>query len=626
MRAPARWIARLAPLVPPLVAVAASSALARVGGGEHFDSGTGRANPGGDGGELGEGFELMLWLFFKHPAVGVPLLFTLFVGYIIWDRRQSGDGSTRRAIQLAEAKRRVVVTAAAVDAWVRALQQRDPGFDLIPFLERTGRQFVELQRAWARRDLEPVRRYLSDATFQRLTVQLELLRRLGVRDAVTDVEVFDLKIVGLEQSGAYDSLHVAVTAQARDAEAPAGASDDEARAIARGVAPERFIEVWTFARRPGVATKPGADLSQGRCPGCGAPYAGGAANRCESCGAIVNSGNHDWVLTEITQGSEFRNRPLTPEGLAKVRQSDPELSTEALEDRAALIFWRWIEAQATGSERALAKVCTAAFLTELRRDLEYLSSVGKECCFVDCAVGAVNAQQFTQTERTHVAAVEVRWSAKQFTRARGEPTPPGPSRPQRSVLLLERVVGAKSLLEAGLSTSRCPRCAAPLTDNGQPRCEFCGAVLEAGQGDWVLKALLPWEGWMAGGGTPASAGAVPVGAKVPDREERERLLCAMALLARADGVVSQAERKHLRMAASRWDVPWPKVELALEAQEASFRRQLPERGSAESEVFLRELVALALVDGRIDPQERRLLATTARHLGLTFRLDALLPR
>ena len=50
------------------------------------------------------------------------------------------------------------------------------------------------------------------------------------------------------------------------------------------------------------------------------------------------------------------------------------------------------------------------------------------------------------------------------------------SQPQRFVMLLERGIGAKSSADNGMSTNRCPQCAAPLTDNGQPSCEFCGAM------------------------------------------------------------------------------------------------------------------------------------------------------
>lgn len=620
MRSLARWIARLSPLVPCLVALGAARAFARIGGGESFDSGS---SSSGDGGDIGWIIEILFWILIEHPAIGIPLTIIAIVGYVIW-QRSNGDASTRKAIDLAEAERKTVVSSTAVEGWVRALQQKDANFDLIRFLDRTRREFLELQDAWFKRNLEPVRKYLSDATFQRLTVQLKLMSALGVRDAIAEVQVLDLKIVGLEQSDAYDSIHIAVTAQARDSEAPADASDEQARAAAMKAAPEKFLEVWTFVRKPGIETKVDGDLSQGKCPNCGAPFEGGAANTCEYCGAIVNSGNFDWVLSEITQGSQHHRRGLTPDGFVKVRQTDPSLTTEALEDRASLLFWKWVEAQSTADGRYLAKVANPIFGAEVRAGLDLLSSHGKQKFFVDCAVGAVNTQQLTQADGKDVAAVEVRWSAKLGIGARGQHPPSLPSQPQRSVLLLERAAGAKSSADAGMSTNRCPQCAAPLTDNGQPSCEFCGQLLNSGERDWVLKAFLTWETWRAQGGTPVGSRAAPVAAKVPDRDERERLVYTMAIMAKADGKVDARERELLKMASKRWNIPWANIELALEASSESFFNQLMVRGSGEAETFLKELVGVANADGKIDSKERKLLEAAAIHLGLSGRLNEFL--
>ena len=54
-----------------------------------------------------------------------------------------------------------------------------------------------MQGAWAAGDLGPVRRDLSDATFQRFRVQLDLMRGQGVRNVTADMAVLDLQAVGL---------------------------------------------------------------------------------------------------------------------------------------------------------------------------------------------------------------------------------------------------------------------------------------------------------------------------------------------------------------------------------------------------------------------------------------------
>lgn len=615
-----RWITRLSPAVLSLIAFSATTALARIGGGEHFDSGNSSNDSGGDASFI---IDILVWLIIEHPSVGIPLTIIVVIGYLIWKKVNDGDSSTRKAIDRAEAERRTQVSASAVDGWVGALKAKDPGFDLVKFLDRTRREFLELQDAWFKRNLEPVRRYLSDATFQRLVTQLKLMSILGVRDAIADPKVLDLQIIGLEQNDSFDTVHIRVTAQLCDDDAPATATDEQALALARKKKPEQFTEVWSFVRKPGVQTKAEGDVSQGKCPNCGAPFEGGAANTCEFCGAIVNSGTYDWVLAEITQGSQYQPHPMVPDGFAKLRQTDPALTTEALEDRASLIFWKWVEAQSQADAGRLAKVATPAFLAEVKGGIDHVTAQGKQKYFVECAVGGVNTQQLSQGDGRDVAAVEIRWSAKIGIGPKNSKPPNLPSQPQRYVMLLERASGAKSS-DNGMSTNRCPQCAAPLTDNGQPSCEFCGAALASGEKDWVMRDFGSWEWWRSQGGQPATSRASPVAQKVPDRDERERLVYLMAAMAKADGVVDAKERALLQMASERWGIPWANVELALNAPTDSLFNKLISKGSAEAESFLRELVQVALADGKIDSKEKKLLEAAAAHLGLQGRLGEFL--
>ena len=620
MKAPSsRWIYRLAAFVP-LLGMVAVPAFARVGSGESYDSG--RSSGSGDDGALVEIAFLLIRVAFEHPCIGIPLLILFAVG-VWWWKRQEGSASTRHALDAAEAQRRTTVSARDAEGWVGALRAKDPQFDLMGFFDRTRKLFVDVQEAWFRRSLEPVRRFLSDSTYTRLATQLQLMHVNGVRDAIADVQVLDLQIIGLEQTPFFDSLHVRVKASMRDDDAPASASDDEARALAQKKAPEAFTEVWTFVRRPGVTTDASKDLAQGFCPNCGAPFAGGASNTCEHCQAIVNSGNYDWVLAEITQGSEYVGANAAVDGLARARQRDPELTTEVLEDRASLVFWKWIEAQVANDAGRLAKVAVPEFVERLRGELSALSSSGRQKVFLECAVGAVNTLSITDDGENELANIELRWSAKSGIGPKGQKPPTLPSVPQRWIFTLVRKAGAATPSKAGVSTSRCPNCSAPLSDNGSTSCEFCGTALASGERDWVLREVSSWEAFGSRRPAPSPSAPRPAAARVPDREERERLLYLMAAMAAADGVVDANERKLLKMCSERWSVPWANVELALNAGSGLFDK-LAARGSAEAETFMRELVAMALVDGKIDRKERKLLEAAAAHLGLGGRLSEFL--
>ncbi len=229
------WIHRVPAVVVLLVLLAAGRALARVGGGEHYDSG----NQGDDSGDaiFAFIFRLLLQLAFEHPVIGIPLLTMAVVGFL-WAQHQKGSATTRRAIDRVEAERRTRVSSSHTDRWVAALQARDPAFQLLPFLDRAKGLFLQVQAAWLARNLEPVRRFLSDATWQRLMTQLSIMRANGLRDAMAGLAVFDLRVVGFTQSPQFDTLHVSITAEARDVDVSAQATDAQAQAAAQAARPE----------------------------------------------------------------------------------------------------------------------------------------------------------------------------------------------------------------------------------------------------------------------------------------------------------------------------------------------------------------------------------------------------
>ena len=182
-----------------------------------------------------------------------------------------------------------------------------------------------------------------------------------------------------------------------------------------------------------------------------------------------------------------------------------------------------------------------------------------------------------------------------------------------------------------MATARCGNCGAPLGDSVQPTCDHCGATLNDGAHDWVLARAEPFEVWAARSraqSTPAAAQGPSAQAArdtVLDAAERQRLLYTMAAMAAADGVVDDRERRMLKLCAERWGVPYENVETALKADPALFERLVPPPGPG-GESFLRSLVQMALVDGKVDRHERRMLESAAARLGLTQKLPELLAR
>jgi tellurite resistance protein len=620
----------LAPLRAVCLAVAffwPLAALSRTGGGEHFE--TDFPDPGGDGSEPGETafFLRLVLLAFRYPEVGVPVLLVAGAIYL-WAKRSSPKAQTQAAFRDREAQLRTRVSNDDVRGWVNRLRLKDPAFELQVLLERTATLFLAVQDAWFRRDLSAVRPYLSDATFQRLRIQLRLMELQGVRDALVDIQVLEVQLIGVESSEWFDTVQLRIRAQARDKDVPARWTDDEARTAARQAPLEPFTEVWTFMRKPGATTRIGNDVFHGKCPNCGAPYRGGATNVCEYCQAVVNSGNYDWTLSEITQGTEHLRHFARVDGLREARLEDPALNLEMVEDRAALIFWKWVEAQTHEEPEKLAKLGVSGFVEQMRAEAESLRQRGRRKVYLDCTVGAVTVKLFrTGDDDFNEAHVDIRWSARMGIGPRDEKPPELPTVPQRWVLTLGRKKGAQTPIEHGLSTARCTRCHGPLTDSLSVTCDYCGERLAESCSDWILQSAYPYETWnvreeqrFLAAQVRRNLGEVD---DLLDIQERERLLYMMAALAAADGEVSPKERQLLEMCAERWSVDFERVKLALTAGPQVFERLIP-KSSPEASSFLKQLVNMALIDGRIDNKERRLLEATARHLGLANELTNLI--
>ena len=624
----------------------ATPVLARVGGGQHYSgshpssshSSSSHASGGshssgswsGGGGVSSSGGDLGFLLFFlSHPLFTLALIGVAFVVWRAYARGFGATASTQRAFEEADTRGLAQPSAREVTVWVDALHASDPGFDLVAFLDQVKALFLRVQGAWASGDLAPVRPELSDATFQRFRVQLALLRSQGVRNVTEQMTVLDLQPVGLERTAAFDTLHVRIQAQARDLDVAVGLSVEEARSRARRAPMASFTEVWSLVRRPGTRSRTDGAPQPGKCPNCGAPFDGGAAGNCTYCGAIVNSGAYDWVLAEITQGIEAGAEPAEVPGLASLRAEDAALSVEVLEDRASLLFWGWVDAQSRGEPARMAKLATGEFLSEMSADMGALRGRDRARVFLQAAVGSVMVQAIEPGPAGTLAHVEIRWSAQMGVVPTG--TSPGalPTLPQRWVFTLARKAGVKTDGARGMATARCGNCGAPLGDSVQPTCDHCGEALNDGAHDWVLAEAEPFEVWAARGRAQPTARVQPTSPAgrdmVLDPAERQRLLYTMAAMAAADGVVDERERRMLKLCAERWGVPFENVELALKADPALFERLVPQPGPG-SENFLRTLVQIALVDGKVDRQERRMLESAAARLGLAERLPELLAR
>lgn len=578
--------------------LSAADAFARAGGGGGYHgssgfhssySGGGSGSGGGDGGFL---LYLFIRLVFEHPLIGIPL--TIFIVYILYSmnngrveiREASIDSTIARGAEAELSTRR--------DEALAVIRARDPGFNEADFLKRAAGAFLAIQDAWSRQDLSRARAFISDGVHERFSRQIAEYRSRGIRNRMTGVDVLGTEALGYIAGPHFDSVYVKITARAVDEMVAL----DGDKVLSGG--PDEFSEVWTLLRRPGAKTLARPGLLEGHCPSCGAPLSIADAAQCASCKVWVNSAEHDWVLTGITQVSEWAfpspDRDVT--GWDAMRAVDPALSLEALEDRAAVAFWRWLDARRRGDVAPLRGVSAdelisqiGAFTGEFERD---------------AAVGAVEAVAFERGAGFDRAHVQVRWEADRMIHGSGDEIFQGRAR-RTHYLVFRRKAGATSDLKAGLRTARCPSCGAAPEQADSAACAYCGHAFNDGSVSWVLAELVPFGMWRrpeAAATAPDEAPGLDWGDDLPPAEAVSVLAAGLG----AHGVVDPREKAFLLAYADRRGVEASRAEAMLQAALAK-RLDVPVPTSGpEAESILRGLIRMSLADGRISDDERALLA------------------
>ena len=400
------------------------------------------------------------------------LIIVLVLLYIYYSSQKKGEQQPQRA--------RIVADQTTAELGIDAIRNQDPEFDPKAFLERTRAVVAKVNETWLAGDMKPARRVISDGVFVRFSTQLELLKADGLRNAMADWRIVSAEILSAEVDPLWDTVHVKIACAARDSDVALNLSEAQAKKKLAGAPLEEYHEVWSFVRRRGKHSKKGVPALEGRCPNCGAEMPLSEVVKCEYCQALVNSGEHDWVLAEITQPEEWRPSATLDSiaGLEALRERDPAVSRQELEDRASVVFWKWIEARSTAKPEKLARFCMKPPQGE--RDGQNLGIGTTATKLRQVAVGSAELKAMSPSNdgALNHATVEIRWSGS---------VDGAESAFDVHLFVLARKAEAQS--KRGMSSLDCPVCGGQLASSDAPTCSYCGEKLFGGKHEWALLAV-----------------------------------------------------------------------------------------------------------------------------------------
>ncbi|MBL6990702.1 MAG: TIM44-like domain-containing protein [Bacteriovoracaceae bacterium] len=596
---------------------------ARTGGGGGFSGGGGRSGGGFGGGSGGGGggaeiiylamhlIRGLIYLCLHRPLIGIPL--TIFVIYVANKMMKlSASGYQSKMIS----RYGKMQTKLEQVAQFTKIKKRDPAFDELAFVRNIIKGFVKIQNAWGKENLKAVRTLMSDGAYERLSTNLQMNRASLSVNKMENLKVIDAQIAAVKCGKHFDTIHVAITASANDYHINPKTNKKNYQ-----FDEPIFTEFWSYIRRPGAKTLNKKGPVDGFCPNCGNPLALSDKVQCDSCKAVITSGEYDWVLSEITQDSVFggeRDRQIT--GLGQLMEKDEEFNVQHMEDRATVAFWRYHAAQFFADKKYIVKLATSSFVKKVAFEFQS-DNKGRRTFYKDVAVGAVDVLGFELVQGNDgfdKCSVIVTWSGHLETKPLNQELIPDfdKSSLKKSLLIFIRHTGQSSSLKKSLSANHCFGCGAPEMISDSPSCEYCGRALNDGHGDWVLSDVQPYSlsrGTRVTRSTAApTAAAASSSALAPDD-----LVTALICLAMADGNIDEKEKNIIRDVAKKSNISRQKLKqlVARARSEEDFTLQVAQ-GAALHEL-MGQLVDVCLADGRVCSSERRLLKKMVKQHNIT---------
>ncbi|GAA4423520.1 TIM44-like domain-containing protein [Bremerella cremea] len=594
---------------------------------------------------------------------GFVVVIVMIVGGILTEHLHGGF-RTLSLIRLGNKRARMD----QMDQALEAIQEADPNFDLQTFCAAAGKAFIELEKAVDSRDLNDIRAFMSDGIYQRVVFRLEEEESLGRYRKTDKLELTEIVPVEISSAknneNAFEVISLRIIGKAHREyqmmHAEASIALDEIEPIS---------EVWTFLRRRGAKTRSGDFGSiHGNCPNCGADVSVNQWEKCPACDSMVRSGEHDWVLSEISDGSSWKvTKPFKMSSVTRywIKQ-DKGFSSHYLEDRASVIFFRKFLADRIGTIDPLGKVATDRFCEAYAQKLQPDAN-GTRMIFLQPKILAADVSGVIAEAPLDKALMHVRWTA-----LRGTVDRRGDFQLERdpvqfsSMMVLVRQHGTMTRIERTITSSHCPKCGAPESNNASHACEFCHTVLNDGALEWTLADILPFTSTAAlalrkkayegiepkvavmtseydedtqlkrvivvdqamPAFTKSEMEGIQIDGATPDihvREDDVTLCRLIGVISTELNVSRKSAQGFILEVARACEVPRDVLIQGMKSRMPLDRAHLRDLNPMLVKRWLSAMVDVCLIDGRLEEWERKLLNATAMAIGLSqYDVDAVM--
>lgn len=362
--------------------------------------------------------------------------------------------------------------------------ERNPNFNEEKFIEKAKDTFLKVQYAWEKKDLKSVRNYISDGVYQRFNSQIMMMNELGQKNTILDLKIIKANNLAYEVDGEFDIIYVAFTASIKDSFVC------ELDRNFNRKANEVFNEYWAFIRRKNRDNEEFEVDS--RCPSCG----GDLGNiedieiaQCPYCHSVINSGEFDWVLSEIYQSKEEVLKNMENyENLLSVKgellNKDKNFSKQFLEDKACNGLVQYDKAMALFKPELVRRFVTNEVYENLNQRLGDI--VKGPYLYNTYYFHWSRLIYIKEEENRYIAKVEVKKTTEKVRKKDGKK---GIVRVSKELMNRTNIITlTKEIndIRENLYVNKCPNCGGILEDTIDTHCPYCKELITDPKYDWVI--------------------------------------------------------------------------------------------------------------------------------------------
>jgi len=452
-------------------------------GGAGGESASGGSH-GGGGGDDGLGtliyiiFRLLLELPFPLNVISIAVVLGGFAMFSYISKKKIKEQTIYNQLPSGEGVKKVK----GYESFIR----NNPDFDEDNFKSNVETAFLKIQEAWEKQDISGVRKFISDGVYQRFNTQFKMMQLLKQRNTLEDVTVKNIYIDQVDSDGLYDIIHVAIHASITDR------FISEMDSSLNSGGKEEFVEYWSFLKKRG---KPRKDIYEtDNCPNCGAPLPAdmGEVSRCGSCGTQTNSGEYDWVLSEITQADDYiSSNPKLDKSddlNSKIRslvQENEDFSVQLVEDKASNGYLQIITALAYSDPSIMRRFVSDNVFEKIKKMM-----TGKTVAYNRIYLNDVYLVGVSERDNMNDIFIAIKSSYQRASVDGGTVSKIDPVlMSDTEVVVMSRDKNAAAS-KGSIYAHMCANCGAPVENSLNLSCQYCGTALNSTSNEWIITDIL----------------------------------------------------------------------------------------------------------------------------------------